>query len=262
MLVHFRFFILIVVFLLPLLASCAKPTHRLIGEPISDEFADDLLLGWYQSSERNHSLSGLAKFEMASPERSLSGNQVVLVEKPDRLRTEVLSLFGSPLLLLAADGEELDVLLPFENEFYTGAASPENLGRFVRLPLQLKDLVKVLLYQPPIIAAKELSGYDLNGDGWLVERRNPPYRQELFFDVQKRLVEVNYYNRSGLSLTIDYGKFSEEGTVPYQFELSFPMQETTASLKFSDLELNGDLDPELFQLTIPQGAAVFALEDQ
>lgn len=199
---------------------------------------------------------------MVTPDRSMSGNQVLLIEKPDRLRAEVLSLFGSPVLLLTADGEELDVLLPFENEFYTGSASPENLGRFVRLPLQLKDLVRVLLYQPPIISAERVTGYDLNGDGWLVERHNPPYRQELFFDAQRRLVEVKYYNRSGLSLAIDYDKFSDEGRMPQQFEINFPKYETTASLKFSDLEINGELDPNLFKLTIPQGAEVFSLENQ
>jgi hypothetical protein len=260
--VLFRPFLLISIFLIPLLISCAQLAPKLVGEPVSRDFTDALMRDWYQSSEQNESMSGLAKFEMVTPERSMSGNQVLLIEKPDRLRAEVLSLFGSPLLLLAADGEELDVLLPFENEFYTGSASPENLGRFVRLPLQLKDLVKILLYQPPMIAAERVAGYDLNGDGWLVERQNPPYRQELFFDAQKRLVEVNYYNRSGLSLAIEYGKFSDEDPMPQQFEIRFPRHETTASLKFSDLEVNGKLDPNLFQLTIPRGAEVISLEEQ
>ena len=258
---RFRSFILITFLLLPLLTSCAKLAPKLVGEPVSPEFANTLLSEWYRTTEQNASLSGLAKFEMVTPERSLSGNQVLLIEKPDRLRAEILSLFGSPLLLLAADGNMLNVLLPFENEFYTGSASPENLGRFVRLPMQLKDLVKVLLYQPPIIAAERVEGYDLNGDGWLIERNNPPYRQELFFDAQRRLVEVNYYNRSGLSLAIDYDKFSEGESVPYQYELSFPKQETVASLNFSDLELNGELDASLFQLTPPQGAEVFSLDE-
>lgn len=257
----FRYFLLIFIFLIPLLTSCAKLAPRLVGEPVSQDYVDALVQDWQQVAAQTVSMSGLAKFEMVTPERSMSGNQVMLIEKPDRLRAEILSLFGSPLLLLAANGEELDVLLPFENEFYSGSASPENLGRFVRLPLHLKELVKILTYQPPLIAAEKASGYDLNGDGWLVERQNPPYRQELFFDVQKRLVEVNYYNRSGLSLTIDYGKFSEEDAVPQLIELNFPKHKTTASLRFSDLELNREIEPNLFQLTIPRGAKVFSLDD-
>ena len=150
-----RFRLLTVVFLLllPLLSSCAKLAPKLVGEPVSQDFAAGLMQEWLTSSEQYRSLSGLAKFSMVTPERSLNGSQVLLIEKPNSLRAEVLSLFGSPLLLLAANGDRLDALLPFENEFYTGSASAKNLGRFVRLPLKLEDLVNVLLYQPPIIAA-------------------------------------------------------------------------------------------------------------
>lgn len=247
---------------LPLLSSCAQLAPKLVGEPVSPDFSQELISEWQTLTAKNSSLSGLAKFEMVTPERTLKGTQVLILKQPDSLRAEVLSLFGSPLLLLAANGEQLGVHLPFENEFYTGEASAKNLGRFVRLPMHLQDLVNVLLYRPPMIAASSMEGYALQGQGWLLERNKPPYRQELFFDEQKRLVEVNYYNRSGLSLAIDYDGFSEEGLFPQEFDLKFPRMEITASLKFSELEVNGELSQDLFHLPIPTGAEVFSLEEQ
>lgn len=257
-----RFLLISFLLIFPLLTSCAQLAPKLVGEPVSNDFAAALISDWQGSSAQNSSLSGLAKFEMVTPERTLKGTQVLILEKPDSLRAEVLSLFGSPMLLLAANGDRLGVHLPFENEYYTGAASAENLGRFVRLPMHLQDLVNVLLYRPPMIAAKSVTGFALQDRGWLLERNNPPYRQELFFDEQRRLVEVNYYNRSGLSLAIDYGGFPEGVMFPQEFDLNFPRLETTASLKFSDVEVNGELNPDLFELIIPPGAEVFSLEEQ
>lgn len=257
-----HFFLVSLLVIIPLLSSCAQIAPKLVGEPVSNDFAAELVREWQGFSAQNSSLSGLAKFEMVTPERTLNGTQVLVIKKPDHLRAEVLSMFGSPLLLLAANGDQLGVYLPFENEFYTGAASARNLGRFVRLPMHLQDLVDVLLYRPPMIAAETVEGFALQGRGWLLERNNPPYRQELFFDEQRRLVEVNYYNRSGLSLAIDYEGFTEEGMFPQTFDLSFPRLETTASLKFSDVEVNGEVKQELFELTIPPGAEVFSLEEQ
>ncbi len=235
----------------------------LVGDQVSQSFANELMQEWYENSARVISVQGLAKVKVHSPGNSLGGTQVILAEKPDRLRAETLSPFGSPLLLLAADGENLGVLLPSRNIFYTGAASPANLGRFARIPLRLSDLVSVLLYQPPIINARSDKAFELQEGGWLLVRNGSSRRQELTFNHERQLVEIRYYDSDKMLLKITYGKFSEEGDrFPLLFGIELPEQDTTASLEFSDLKTNGKLRPGIFQLTPPEGVTVIPLDEE
>ena len=246
-----------------LLSSCAPVRPKLVGDQVSQDFANRLMQEWSENSVRVTSVQGLAKVKVRSPENSLSGTQVILAEKPDRLRAETLSPFGTPLLLLAADGENLGVLLPSRNLYYTGAASPANLGRFVRIPLRLSDLVSFLLYQPPMISTRSEEAFELQEGGWLLIRNGSSRRQELTFNHERQLVETNYYDTDKLLLKITYGKFStEEGGFPLLFGIEFPELETTASLEFSEPETNGKLQAGIFKLTPPAGVTVIDLDEE
>jgi len=246
-----------------LLASCAPVRPKLVGESIDQSFADGLMQEWFENSAQITSVQGLAKVKVHTPEKSLNGTQVILAEKPNRLRAETLSPFGSPLLLLAADGKKLGVSLPSRNTFYTGEATAANLGRFVRIPLRLTDLISVLLYQPPMIDVLSEEAFELQKGGWLLVRYGPLRRQELIFNHARQLVEVSYYKQEELFLKINYGQFPEDGDrFPQLFGIELPEAQTTASLKFSDLETNGTLRPGIFQLVPPEGATVVSLDDK
>lgn len=254
--------LLLSVALLALLAACAPVRPKQIGEQVSQSFATGLMQEWSESSARVSTVKGLARVKVRTPDNTMNGTQVILAEKPNRLRAETLSPFGSPLLLLAADGDTLGVLLPSRNLYYTGAATPENLGRFVRIPLRPDDLVRVLLYQPPMINAWSEEAFELQEGGWLLVRNGTPHRQELIFNPLRQLVEVNYFDRDNLLLKISYERFAEEGlSFPHFFRIEIPEQQTTASLEFSDLETNGVLRPGIFQLTPPAGVTVISLDE-
>lgn len=249
--------------ILSLLASCAPVRPKLVGESVDQSFADGLMQEWFENSAQVTSVQGLAKVKVHTPEKTLSGTQVILAEKPNRLRAETLSPFGSPLLLLAADGKKLRVSLPSRNTFYTGEATAANLGRFVRIPLRLTDLISVLLYQPPMIDALSEEAFNLQKGGWLLVRYGPSRRQELIFNHARQLVEVGYYKQDKLFLKINYGQFSDDGNrFPQLFVIELPEAKTTASLKFSDLETNGILRPGIFQLSPPAGATVISLDNE
>jgi outer membrane lipoprotein-sorting protein len=246
-----------------LLASCAPVRTKLVGEQVSQSFADGIMQEWSEISARVTSVQGLAKVKVHTPENSLNATQVILAEIPGRLRAETLSPFGSPMLLLAADGEKLGVLLPSRNLYYTGAATPANLGRFVRIPLRLDDLVSILLYQPPMINARSEEAFELLEGGWLLVRNSSPRRQELTFNPLHQLVEVNYFDRDILLLKIIYGNFTEDGDrFPRFLDIEIPEQKTTASLEFSDVAINAELRPGIFHLTPPTGVTVISLDKE
>ena len=226
--------------------------------------ADDgtLLKEWLSRAPGVRTLQGVAKARVQTPERSLSATQVVLVEAPDRLRTEALSPFGTPVLVMATDGRELAAMLPGEKLFYRGKPTPENLERFTRLSLRLPELVGILLYRPPMIAYRQASTWQLAPGGWRVDLETPPRRQEMFFDAERRLTEVRYLYQDELLLSLVYGDFrKEQDAIPGRVELALPQQGVRASLVYSELTLDQALRPGLFVLQPAEGMTTVALDE-
>jgi outer membrane lipoprotein-sorting protein len=244
-----------------LLASCA-PLRPDLGPPVSSDFADSLMQDWQDKSSHIKSIQGLATVNLKAPLNNINATQVVLAELPDRLRAETLSPFGVPIILLVANGDKMGVLLTAQNLYYQGAATPENLGTFVNLPLELTDLVGVLLYQPPVLETSNNEAFKLNEGGWLLIRRTALQRQELVFNALRQLVEVSYFKDNDLVVKIHYANFSDtENHYPTLLTLEIPDKYATVSLKFSDVETNGQLRSELFKIEPPAKARIVYLPD-
>jgi hypothetical protein len=242
-----------------LLSACA-PVRPNKGEPVSQSFADGLMQEWIDNSVLISSVQGLARVEVKAPMTSINGGQVIVAEKPDRLRAETLNPFGLPLVSLTAAAGQLGVLLTAQNLYYTGAATPENLAQFAHIPLNVSDLVSLLLYQPPLIEAWKLEAYDLKDGGWLLVRYATLQRQELVFNQSRQLVEVAYFKNNDLLVKAKYAKFREQGALyPALLTLDLPEKYATISLEFSDVETNGRLRPGVFDVKPPVGAKVVYL---
>jgi outer membrane lipoprotein-sorting protein len=206
--------------------------------------ADRLLARIEAQAGAFNSLSSLAKVRISHPERNINATQVLFVQKPDRFRAEVLSPFGNPLLMTAANGRQLDAYIPSKGTFYRGAPDLENLQRFIPIPLRLTDLVHILLYDPLMIdfqtrnAVLEGAGYrlDLLADNGV--------RQALLFDDE-------------LQFQIEYDNFTESSPAfPLSIEIDMPLNRTAVSLSFRDAEINPEIPENRFSLVPPDGVRV------
>lgn len=244
----------LIVFLL--LVSCV-PRPPAPPAPLPAGLEERLLQQLTENSRAFRNLQGLAKVKVSREGKSMGATQVLLVEKPDRLRAETLSPFGQPVLLLATNGDELTVFVPGEGNFYRGAASPRNLQRLTRIPLRLADLVQLLLYDVPVIDFQEQELLAETDGFRLVLNGERESRQELFFDRRLRLVKVDYLVGSELLLEVAYGRFDgdDEG-YPAATELQMPQLAVTASLVFSEVRTNVAIPEDRFLLTPPAGVAV------
>lgn len=237
--------------LLLLMAACAPA--RPVLPPPPPASGEALLRQLETFAGAFHSLRGVAKVRVESDGRSLSGTQVLLAQKPDLLRAETLSPFGNPVLTVAAGAGRLNVLVPGEGRFLAGEASYQNMQRFTRLPLQLADLVGLLLYQVPIIppGAPQISAEE-DGRQRLILAAEEGVRQEALFDRELRLVETAYFQGEELVLKVGYGEFGEDG-FPRFISLETPAEKTEARVTFSEVEVNVPLPEERFRLTPPSG---------
>ncbi|NJC89348.1 MAG: DUF4292 domain-containing protein [Desulfuromonas sp.] len=255
-------FRLIIVMQLCMLPGCATLPDYRPKTPVASDIGRTLLDEWLTRSLQAHALQGVAKVRVQTPERSLSGTQVLLAEEPDRLRAETLSPFGTPLLILTANDAELAVLVPGDNAFYRGRATPENLGRFTRLPLRLADLVGILLFRPPTIDYHNLETAQLSEGGWMVTLESGQRRQELLFDVGHRLTEVRYLHNDELQLQLAYSEFDATPRFfPRRIELALPQQRIKVKMDFRELDTNRQFSPGIFTLSPPPGATVTILDE-
>lgn len=255
-------FLLVIAAQLFIMSGCATLPDYHPQVPAVSDVGRILFDDWLARRGQTRAMQGVAKVKVQTPERSVNGTQVLLVEEPDRLRAETLSPFGTPLLVLTANDAELAVLVPGDNMFYRGRATPENLGRFTRLPLRLVDLVGILLSRPPLIAYRSLETFDLPDGRWLIRLEASPRCQELLFDAGQRLVEVRYLHDEELQLRLAYSEFDPEPQrFPRRIDLTLPQQQTQASLIFKEIETNRPSPSGVFAQSPPPGATVLVLDE-
>ena len=92
-------------------------------------------------------LRALARLRYTDGADTASARQAVVVERPDRVRVEVLSMLGA-VFLLVTDHGQLTAYVRDEHTVYRGAASPQNLARYARIGVPIDALVDLLLATP------------------------------------------------------------------------------------------------------------------
>lgn len=206
------------------------------------------------------SLRGMARIRTEDPTGSASARQVLLLAKPGRLRAEVLGPFGQPLLLLAARDGVLRVSLPREQRFLQGTATPERIARFTRAALTAEQLVRLALYDVPLISYRDSVLTHHEQSYQLVLNGADSRRQQLEFDASGRLLKATYFRSEAPLLTVAYDRFDGDlQGFPHQVSVTMPEQEASFSLAYSDVELNSELAAEHFILQPPAGVVTEAL---
>lgn len=248
--------LLLVASLTLLLAGCV-PTP-IPPQPILNE---QLLLQRLQANANAFSsLRGMTRIRTNDPNGSASARQVLLLAKPSRIRAEVLGPFGQPLLLLTAHDGELSVLLPREQRFLQGAATPQRIARFTRAALTAEQLVRLALYDVPLIAYSDSVLTRHEQSYQLLLRGADSQRQQLDFDASGRLLKAIYLRGLDPLLKVVYDRFDGDlQGFPRQVSVTMPEQAASFSLAYSDVELNPELAAENFILQPPAGVVTEVL---
>jgi hypothetical protein len=171
--------------------------------------------------------------------------QLVLLERPSRLRVEVVGPLGQRALALACDGETLDLYRAETGRIESQPVDAALLWRVARLPLQPTDAVGVLLAAPSLPEAPPSA--ELAADGAL-RLSWPELRATL--DAAGRLVEVHLLAGAVDSVVARYSDLRGDGAsaFPWRTELEFPAQRAGAVVELREVELNPVLDPSWFRL--------------
>lgn len=222
--------------------------------------ADQLLARLGDQAGKFTSLDAAAAVKLTTGSKFFSSQQFLLLERPNRVRADVLTGFGQLALQLASDGERLAVFLnnTVPGRFLYGPASDANLMRFIRIPLAAEDLLAILLYDPPLI--------DYNTSRTLVTDNrlelileHPGSQQLVVFDENLRVVGCRYWIQKKLVLEVEYEKFKNEADFPARVSIGIPVEDTRVVLNFTELQLNTLIDSARFSLEQPKNSLLEAL---
>lgn len=219
-----------------------------------------------ERSRALRSFRGVAEVELRDAEQTLRGRQVVVVERPERLRIDVLSTFGV-ILQVASDGERIRAFDRGERTYYVGRASPRNLARFTRIDVRVAAVSGILVGLPsaprePDEAAISLERETalwrvttpLAGGGterlWIDPTTLLPVRTEVVGEDGERRYEARF----------DDWRVVAGVEIPHRIELDAPATATTVTVAYDEVDVNPELRETLFRFEPPAGVKVVELD--
>ncbi len=210
-----------------------------------------------------YSLRALARLRYRDPTESNSAKQAIAVARPDRLRVEVLSLFGS-VFVLAADDGVMAAYARSEHTLYRGQASADNLWRYARVGLPVTDLVDIVLGTPPHRHAQRARvSFDAGAGAVRLVADLDRGAQLVWFSDDALPIAVEERSADGRpQWHASFGEYEDHGglAVATRIGLELPPWQRMVEISLQDVDVNPPLDRSIFALQIPPGSTVVELD--
>ncbi len=221
----------------------------------------ELLAQVRRSQERVTSCRGSGRLGISSRDLSGSLDAWVAVERPARVRVEVVDFFGNPAAVLVAAGGRFALLDSRAGVLYRGEDRPESLARFVPVPVGARELAAVLCGTVPILDGTPVSAEP--GDGVvLLEIAGKGGRQVLAVGEEASVERATFLPAAdgGTSWRAAFSVFRHPGGRRFPTEVDLRGGGAELSFRWKDdLETNVVAGDAPFALDPPRGVRVVDL---
>lgn len=242
--------------LVALLAPACARAPRATPLPAGDRRPTALLAALARAGEARRSLRAVARLAVDGPAGGGRARQILLLERPARLRVELLGLLDQRIAVLTTDGVEYRLYRAEDRSLTGGPVHDALLWEVAGLAVTPEQAVRLLLGAPaPPPGARLAAGAQL-ADGRLRLELRAPDRLEttrLEFDADGRLAGWARLGADGEPLQearfADYRAIGEDA-FPFEVELVDRTTGAAARVRFASVELNPALDPGLFELRL------------
>ena len=236
-------------------AGARGPTERRL--PDGDPRPAAQWATFTRDAETRRALRGVARLSIDGPNASGSAKQILLVERPARLRVEVLGLLDQTLALLVTDGERYRLVRSEDRSVQSGPVYDGLLAEVAGIALSPELAVRVLLAAPTGPDARLAGGAALSDGGLRIWMALPsPYGSldELDFDADAHLRRWERLGDADTTvLEARWDDWRAEGGIdfPHAVEVVDSPTGAKAALSWSRLEVDPALDPSLFAVPAP-----------
>ena len=242
------------------IAGCSTTKTPIVPETLPEERRpiDDLLETLAKRNSEFKSLRSLANVSYTGPDGRQSFQEIIVVQRPDRLRLETLYPLGV-LMIVTASPDALAGYHTREGVFYHGKSSRENLWRFTQIPLSVSEAASLLMGLPPGTKGEwRRDGPAIvrdAGNGW---KETIAFQQGEALPIRWQLLNPS----GGVELVAEFGDYQKTAASPFptRIALENPTQKRRIEIAYKDPEINVDLAPTLFVQKKPDNAREVALD--
>lgn len=192
--------------------------------------------------------------------RIAEGRQRLVIERPERLRVEILGLLGQGLGLLVVDAGRYEVFRAADRRVERGALHPALLLEQAGLELETREAIDLLLGAPAVAESTPLRAAWGDERGGLVFELGPDaegavYELVLAADRRPlRLARRSAFGDGYWSADWSDPAQSPQGVYARRLELSFARSGTRAEVEFDAVEWNPQTHDDWFRLPPGLGA--------
>jgi hypothetical protein len=215
--------------------------------------------------EQVPSIRAEARVEQRGNQGRIKGTVYLLVQRPSRVRFDVMTQFG-PIAILTSDGERFAFSDLREKRFLTGVTCPANIARLLNVSLSAEQTVLLLLGGTPVLEHTK-SSVEWDDDGFyrFVLHAADGQRQEVDLEVpeadlhlpteRQRLVlrRSELFDKRGRSvwraLYDDYrslGAGALRTDLPYSVDVTQDTAGTETRIRFKEVTIDTDLPGDAF----------------
>jgi hypothetical protein len=239
-------------------AGCRSGATRL-PLPAEDPRPLALLQAWQESVDARHALRGSARLAVDGEGLAVRARQILVVERPSRMRVEVQGLLSQTIAVLVTDGPRYQLFRAEDRSIESGEVHAGLLWQVASLDLTPEEAIELVLGSPrldaslaPLRASQTREGeiaVELGDAGGRVRERR-------VFDAQGLLRGVERLGPDGEPVwSARFDHYQPLGSVPvaHAIRVEAPRRSARAELVLSGVELNPVLPADIFRLQ-PAGA--------
>jgi hypothetical protein len=239
-----------------------SPPQLELEQPPVTGWTADKLAGILSHRDRQfQSLRALASVSYRGPEGTQGFQEAVLVQRPDKVRLETLSLLGA-ILIITVNGDEIAGFHPRERLYLRGKSTKENLYRYTGIPFELQEMTRLLAGLPPV---RNSTGWQIGGNS-LYRELDGGGKEIVVFDLARE-IPVRWYllgpdGSPTLSAAFENFSATPAGLFPSNItlEAKTSAQKRSLDIVYQDPEVNVEIAPSLFDQEKPPNAKEVPIE--
>jgi hypothetical protein len=239
-------------------AGCRTLPTELVPLAPGDERPGLLLGALHERAAERRGLRGTARLAVDSDDGAvhIRGSQVLAIERPARLRVEILGFLNQTEAVLVTDAGRYELFVAGERRYESGLVYPGLLWEVARIDLEPYEVVDLVLGAPVPSAGLEISDAFAAHDGGVefdLVDASGAHSRRLSFDAEGRLRRVRVRERGRDLWEARFDDYATVAGTPFAHEIAVEFSATAsrAELSLRQVELNPELPQELFQLQRP-----------
>jgi hypothetical protein len=219
--------------------------------PSGDARPAAFLAALSRDAASRHALRGVARLGVDGPAGSARARQILALERPARLRVEILGLLDQTQAVLSTDGARYRLVRSQDRSVEQGAVYDGLLADVAGLAVTPEQAVRVLLGAPQDPSARLDGAAQLPEGGvrLLLRGAGALGSERLDCDAAGRLQQWTLLGADGDAVLearyADYRPLGD-GAFPYEVEVRDARTDASVRVAWSRVELNPVLAPELF----------------